>query len=99
MYQTDQILHMCRLGFELFFLELHRVIIYSLHCTWWKVVYEDIWPRNVTGTSSVAQVYTTNEPFLKADLQIGHVFAKCLILNVSVGLPIGCQKHLCIQIW
>ena len=35
----------------------------------------------------------TNGPFyLKIDLDIGRVFAKCLMFDDSSGLPIGCQK-------
>ena len=38
--------------------------------------------------------------YLKIGLDIGRVFAKCLIFDefFSSGLPIGCQKYLCMPI-
>ena len=45
------------------------------------------------GAFSASQIYKWSLFYLKIGLDIGRVFAKCLIFDeVSSGLPIGCQK-------
>ena len=76
MYHTDQTSQMCRLGSELNFCELHRVII----------AYTALSEKLGMGTCGPERVPLrslrfTNDPFLKTDLHIEYIFAKCLIFD------------------